>query len=150
MILSSTVITSVMVRNDPWRTVVIGSRHGTVKPLQKFPWWTVVACGRGLNRNATVTESCSGSVSVIIPGFPSMFVDNLGSFLIRKLLSFSFNWIKFSDLKVCDFWSIPLPIPHPLPVQNVGFRFFVFSKLSLGSKSLFVNRIYFLFLYLFI
>ena len=50
----------------------------------------MVACGRGLNRSVTVTESRSSVVVPgIVPGFLSMLVDNHGSFFARKQSCFS-------------------------------------------------------------
>ena len=61
------------------------------------------------------------SVSVNIPGFPSMFVDNRGSFVTTKT-PFLMKQKRCPDLKVCDF------LLFPLQMQNA------FSKLSLGIK----------------
>ena len=54
---SSTVDTSVMVHNDPWRTMVIQESIGSFR-LYKISRLNMVACGHGLNHSTTVSESC--------------------------------------------------------------------------------------------
>ena len=72
----------------------------------------------------------SGTVSVsgTVPGFPSLLVDNSGSYAARKILFHSII-NNFTDLKICDSELSCLPVQTAL------------LKFSLDMKSLFVKRI---------
>ena len=53
-----------------------------------------------------IIRSGTVSMSGIVPGIPSLFVDNCGSFAARKNPFYS---IKFPGLNICDFGLSSLP-----------------------------------------
>ena len=67
----------------------------------------------------------SGTVSIsgIVPGFLSVFVDNRGSIVARKDAFIC----KFPDLKICGFESSPLPIQTAFFEIQFGYEIFIFK-----------------------